>query len=243
MKDKVKYYIVTDTHFEHQNILNWCQRKSGYEKLIIKNLKNTLTEKDVLIHLGDVAWKNETYWHERLINEIPAKKKWLIKGNHDKRTYSWYLERGWDFVGEEIILEVYGMRILFSHKPVINTHIDINIHGHFHNCPEEKWESYLKERLNKNHILLKMEHEYKPFNLRHIVEKMNENIFKVNNKFLSMVYSKGLEVFEDEKKLEHWLNTPSIILSNKKPINLMNSEKNIQKILNELKRIENGILG
>ena len=66
----------------------------------MKNCIHDISENDILIHIGDVAWKNEKYWHKKLINEIPAKKKWLIKGNHDRRTYSWYVERGWDFIGE-----------------------------------------------------------------------------------------------------------------------------------------------
>ena len=51
----MNYWITTDTHFGHTNIMKWAERPEGFESLILKNLKHALNSNDILIHLGDVA--------------------------------------------------------------------------------------------------------------------------------------------------------------------------------------------
>ena len=177
MPKGIKYFVTTDTHFAHGNIVKWCQRKTNCEELIMKRLVHNIGENDILIHLGDVAWKNELEWHERFLSEIPAKKKWLVKGNHDKRTNTWYLERGWDSVCDALLLNVYGKRVLLTHIPYKDLgYFDINIHGHFHNSDYKKNEPEIAALLTDRHILIKLEHEYKPYILRSLIEnKKNQD--------------------------------------------------------------------
>ena len=107
-----KYWIITDTHFNHQKIHDFCDRPVGFEETILKNMENCIGENDILIHLGDVAWKDDGYWHNRIM-EIPCFRRWLVKGNHDRKTQSWYLNRGWDFVGKTLSLDIHNRRIIF----------------------------------------------------------------------------------------------------------------------------------
>ena len=128
-------YLITDTHFGHENIKKYCNRPDNFEKIIEENLNKTLTNDDLLIHLGDVAFKRE------LINKfckLPGKKI-LIKGNHDKCTDSFYMTAGFTLVAEEITLNIEGYRLLFTHRPKFGHEADINIHGHFHSLytPDE----------------------------------------------------------------------------------------------------------
>ena len=173
---------MTDTHFGHTNIHDFCQRPIGFEDKILQNLKNTVSENDVLIHLGDVAWYQEEKWHQELMN-IKTFRKWLVKGNHDRKSMSWYLDRGWDFVGDTLSLHIYNKKVIFSHIPLIgltanNPNFDYNIHGHFHNLEIErikKYENHILCRLNNKHLLLYMEHNYMPFNLERVLVDAKDN--------------------------------------------------------------------
>jgi len=166
----MNYWITTDTHFGHESILEWVGRPPNHEGLILKRLKAHLTKNDVLIHLGDVSWRNDAYWHEQL-TVIPAKRKYLVRGNHDNKSLSWYLDNGWDFVGDMISLNIYGKVILFSHKPIRDNGYDLNIHGHFHNTDSRRHEPELVAIKNNRQRLIMLEHNYMPVSLRRFVFK------------------------------------------------------------------------
>ena len=85
--------------------------------------------------------------HKFIVDELKCKKI-LVKGNHDSKSNSWYLEHGWDFVCEEFKDTLYGKNILFSHYPKVWDGVyDLNIHGHFHNSDHRRHEEiFLKEK-------------------------------------------------------------------------------------------------
>lgn len=128
-------YLITDTHLGHENIKKYCDRPDDFEKILESNLKKTVTPDDLLIHLGDVAFKRELI---QKFCKLPGRKI-LIKGNHDKCTDSFYMSAGFTVVAEEITLNIEGYRLLFSHRPKFGHEADINIHGHFHSLyvPDE----------------------------------------------------------------------------------------------------------
>lgn len=168
-------YIITDTHFGHAKLSEDILRPKGFSEKIIKNLKGVLSKDSVLIHLGDVSFTEEESWNIR-ITELPGK-KYLILGNHDKRSISWYLSKNWDAICESMSFSLFGKKILFSHMPQVAEGYDINIHGHFHQFGLEK----VKERepklyaiLNKKHFLVSMEEtRYIPIRLNRIIEIFN----------------------------------------------------------------------
>ena len=94
-----KYWIITDTHFGHDSMMKLCGRPEGFSEKILINLNRTVHCPDVLIHLGDICIGKEEYWHSELMKWACCK-KWLIRGNHDKKSDMWYLNHGWDFVAE-----------------------------------------------------------------------------------------------------------------------------------------------
>ena len=160
---KMNYWIITDTHFGHKKMQEYCNRPEGFEETILKNIHYTVRDDDVLIHLGDFCIYKDEEWHKRFMSACSGK-RWLIRGNHDKKSLGWYFDHGWDFVADEIMLTIFGKRILFSHRPVTVGIFDLNIHGHHHNTvhhPEDKTTS--------KHKLIVIEHEYKPVSLRQIV--------------------------------------------------------------------------
>ena len=51
----MKHLIISDTHFLHKNIVQYCNRPTDFNKLIIKNWHKVVKPEDIVIHLGDVA--------------------------------------------------------------------------------------------------------------------------------------------------------------------------------------------
>lgn len=123
-------YLITDTHIGHLRLERTGQRPVGFSELIIRHWRETVHEDDMVIHLGDVAFHNETQL-ERIL-ELPGHKI-LVRGNHNTKSLEQYMERGFQFACDAFVMRMEGIRILFSHHPVAQHTADINIHGHQHN--------------------------------------------------------------------------------------------------------------
>ena len=109
----LKIHIISDTHFSHKNIKEYCNRPNDWEEQIVNNLMALDT--DLLIHLGDVSLGNDAAYHFSF--GFLSCKCWLILGNHDSKSTTWYMNHGWDFVARNFTMYLYGIRILFSHRP------------------------------------------------------------------------------------------------------------------------------
>ena len=122
-------YVIPDTHLGHENIKKYCNRPDKFENLIEKNWQEVVTGTDTVIHLGDISFDEK--WIERLGSWNG--KKILVRGNHDKKPYDFYLSCGFTAVVEELVMDIKNVVILFSHRPRFGHDYDINIHGHQHN--------------------------------------------------------------------------------------------------------------
>lgn len=151
-------FIIADTHFAHVNVMEYePERKTVLgdhpDQRMMELWNETVAPTDTVFHLGDFAFKSEAVriWAGKL-NGI----KYLLRGNHDKAPQT-YLDHGFSGVidfpckGEPAyhITQVDGIRILFSHYPIVSDGYDdtrwrylskvfdreqchINIHGHVH---------------------------------------------------------------------------------------------------------------
>ena len=167
----MKHWVVADTHFGHDMLVNRGYRPADFAERLLKNIDEMVGPDDVLLHLGDVnIYKNE-FWHQRLRDAVPTGKLWLVRGNHDRQTDSWYIDHGWDWVGDSMTLRKFGRDINITHRPIdLSTYADnyVNIHGHLHTMdrPDRTYSWYNSER----NILVSMEQlQYKPVMLRKLV--------------------------------------------------------------------------
>lgn len=137
-------YFIADTHFNHENIIKYCDRPFNsvqeMNEYIINKWNSVVKEKDIVYHLGDVGF-GTTEELKKLISRLNGTKI-LLRGNHDlKRGIN-----GWKEVG---FSEVYKKKIeienlILTHEPIdIEEEGKINVFGHIHNKP-------LDERFNKN---------------------------------------------------------------------------------------------
>ena len=178
-------WIVSDMHFLHDKLCEpeYCSRPKDHSTKIFKNLMQ-IPEGDMLICLGDISIGRELDVYEWFIKPLKCKKI-LVKGNHDRKSNSWYLEHGWDFVCYSFIDTYFSKRILFSHFPKPYTDCDYNFHGHLHNnvYKVEQLNTENKKFINERHILVACElSNYRPLKLNYMIDKIEKfrlvNLFK-----------------------------------------------------------------
>lgn len=175
MYDKTRIWLTTDTHYNHYNIMKHCGRPVDFEERIERGLYSNIKATETLIHLGDIALPEDAEAHEMYVQKWPWKKI-LVRGNHDKRSLSWYVKHGWTFACDGLRLDVYGKKVWLSHRPAPLGDWDINIHGHCHNLDQKfvqrvNVELDATERTNK-HVLLALEYtNYQPITLERVIQR------------------------------------------------------------------------
>lgn len=131
-----KIYFTSDTHFNHANIIEYCNRPfedpAAMNAEIIKRWNKIVKNDDVVYHLGDFGFgsKEEV---AAMVSQLNGIKK-LIFGNHDRWKPQVYREMGFKEVYDRPIL-IEGFWLL-SHAPIeglMGTQSPfVNIYGHIH---------------------------------------------------------------------------------------------------------------
>ena len=81
IQDGSNVYFTSDTHFQHGNIIKFCNRPySNVEEMnnaIIENWNSVVGPNDIVFHLGDFAWSGS--WHKWLdtLKECNESEYWL----------------------------------------------------------------------------------------------------------------------------------------------------------------------
>ncbi len=172
----MKTWVISDTHFYHENTIKWCGRPEDFNELIVQNWIRNIHPNDLVYHLGDVFFYKKQEC-QALLRGLPGQKI-LIKGNHDKVPVAWYLHSGFLAVMEYALVYVKHTKgkerpinryykVLLSHKPMnVPEEVDVNVHGHFHNAGSSRWEEILLSQLSSKHRLFSLEdNDYRPMDL------------------------------------------------------------------------------
>ena len=132
--EKLNPWIIADTHFFHKNIVDYTRRPKHHNELIAYNWGYFVQPDDYIIHLGDFALgRRKTI---RMLTQSLPGKKYLIRGNHDRHSRSFYERCGWEAVTNTISFQRRGWEVHLTHRPNKELNIDdgiVNIHGHIHN--------------------------------------------------------------------------------------------------------------
>jgi len=178
-------WIITDTHFNHKNIIKYENRPENYGQLIIDNCKQMIKPDDELYHLGDVifAQKGELKY---IMSQIPGK-KYLTPGNHDRdKKAQWFKDNGFDVVSKYIIID----NIMLAHhpkdiEPFKPMGVEYMIHGHFHRKSRKELdrtpEFYPFYKLDKYFNLSVEDMDYKPIPLYTFLQSKISEITSRNN--------------------------------------------------------------
>ena len=157
-------FLVSDTHFNHNNIIKYCDRPfnsvSQMDDDMIHLWNSKVAKEDIVYHLGDFALGSKeqlSELRERLNGRIR-----LIMGNHDTFKLKDYYQMGFDRVYDKpIIIEQF---YILSHEPLFITEIMpyVNIFGHVHNNPQ-----YNSFTSNSACVCVERT-EYKPMNFENV---------------------------------------------------------------------------
>lgn len=132
----MKTFIISDTHFGHENIISYCNRPfetvEQMDDEMIKRWNSVVGKEDIVYHLGDFALGNKESI-KNYKNKLNGRIR-LVLGNHDHLRFNTYYELEFDRVYDRpIVLED---SYILSHSPKINTDIQtslfVNIYGHIH---------------------------------------------------------------------------------------------------------------
>lgn len=155
-----RLFLISDLHFGHNNICKesfsnrpWDGAKEMDEALI-RNWNETVTEKDVVFHLGDFAWFPYRKEMRKLFKQLNAATIYCILGNHDSlHGFSKTVEEDprVKVLGEEEIVYVEGLfpktfEMYLSHCPLMTwPHRPSgvpNFFGHIHSGPRVNPDNY-----------------------------------------------------------------------------------------------------
>lgn len=122
-----KVYLISDTHFNHANIIKYCNRPFAnveeMDKTMMKNWNNIVRGKDLVYFLGDFVLSKKKVEKTRELIDMLNGEIVIIKGNHDK-------------VGEKFrIIEYEGYKFMLIHNPDSSHTFNFDgwiIHGHHH---------------------------------------------------------------------------------------------------------------
>lgn len=125
-------WLVSDTHFNHKKIQEYCGRPIGWQNIIISNWNKTIGKDDVVLHLGDFAFGNKAQMYD--ITKQLNGKIYMIKGNHDRHSKSWYKDTGIIII-PSFMININGTdkTLYFTHRQIKEKDFyGVNIHGHMH---------------------------------------------------------------------------------------------------------------
>ncbi|MDO8633785.1 MAG: 2'-5' RNA ligase family protein [archaeon] len=130
IKTSEDVWLISDLHFDHENIIRYCKRpfknKEEMNKILLENWNNTVKDNDLVLFLGDMTFgrgrHSAEYWIKQLKGKI-----YFIKGNHEEVHY--------DKAYNQAILDYGGEKFFLIHDPAL-VQKDWKcwvIHGHKHN--------------------------------------------------------------------------------------------------------------
>lgn len=147
---KHKVFVTSDHHFNHANIIKYCNRpwNSGKDsdgniivtkddvfrmnEDMIERWNSVVGKTDIVYHLGDFALGDRSRVAD-IVKRLNGSIR-LILGNHDTRDVRFYYESGFDKVYDKSI--VVNDFYILSHEPIAflgPNNCFANIYGHVHN--------------------------------------------------------------------------------------------------------------
>lgn len=170
----VDIWVISDTHFAHNNIIKYCDRpfKDAEEQdwKLVENWNKLVKPNDKVYHLGDVYMTAKREYIDNLLSHLNGKKR-LILGNHDNGRDQ-ILHKHFEKIDVWRMFNQFGL--LLTHVPVHPTTIGNktnrhdqpyklkNIHGHTHTNAEPNGDT-------KNYKCVCVElTDYKPVNIEEL---------------------------------------------------------------------------
>jgi calcineurin-like phosphoesterase family protein len=171
-------FLVSDTHFDHRNIIKYCHRPfkdiEGMNKALVQNWNDTVKPSDTVYCLGDICYgrgsRDPLIWLRHLNGQII-----LIQGSHDRHIPP-------HLMAPYEIIETDGFKFYLVHN-LYDTPQEWDgwvIHGHNHH--RRPFIDLKNKRVNVSVEVI----NYKPISLAYIIDLIKglgmHNGRRLNNK-------------------------------------------------------------
>jgi calcineurin-like phosphoesterase family protein len=132
---KLPFYVISDTHWFHKNIIKFCNRPYDHETMMVKRWSKVISPNDVIVHLGDLFFGGHQGYEDFKTQVAPSLtgKKYIVLGNHDKKVFD-YEALGFTVI-KPFTQRYRGYEVSFDHYPKLLPEGDrkVHVHGHIHN--------------------------------------------------------------------------------------------------------------
>lgn len=174
LKEAENVWLISDTHFDHTNIIKYCNRPfvsvKEMNEYILHNWFRTVKVNDAVYFLGDMAFgrdsRNPRWWAAQLRGRIT----W-VKGSHDKGVRPTSVVPNIERVVLQEFIICAGLKFMLIHDafgPAVNGWEGWVIHGHNHNN-----RPHIDNRFGRKHVNVSVEViDYEPVSLAHIVQEV-----------------------------------------------------------------------
>lgn len=109
----------SDPHFGHHNILAFTRRPYSS----VKEMRDEFIAlyNSVVEPTHTVLWLGDCFFYEasdfaKILKAMNGVKV-LVRGNHDRMTFTKYRQLGFDFVARELLIEIEGVSVRCNHYP------------------------------------------------------------------------------------------------------------------------------
>jgi len=164
----MKTWVISDMHFDHTNIIKYCNRpfKNTEEmnNTLLNNWNDNIAKEDTVYFLGDLVFGKDShnieYWLSKLNGKII-----FIQGSHDKDNGKMYNSK---------IIEYDGVKFLLIHNPdsVTSKWKGFVLSGHHHNHDLVKYPLFNKHT-RKFNLSVELTN-YKPVRMDEIIDILKE---------------------------------------------------------------------
>lgn len=238
-------YFTSDLHLGHKGIISMQNRPfenvAEMNRTIINNYNSCVNKDDTVYILGDICH----HMTVEAVNEIIASlkgKKYLIKGNHDKK----YDERLFEEICNFKEIAVNGSNIVLMHYPMMSwpksRKGSIQLHGHIHG--DEFYNIRNREKGIKRYDVGVDANRFIPVSIKQIQEyfqieegvQPDETILTIEwrkSDILAALREKGIEVSEEQ--FEDFMDSTKKNIRNIEESSIVAGWDMIHSILNDIK--------
>jgi len=186
LEEAKKVWLISDTHFDHTNIIKYCNRPfvstKEMNECMVWNWCRAIASSDLVYFLGDMAFGRESRKPGWWVTQLSGKIVW-IKGSHDRGVQTtqdvgslrnvpvmYSVER----VVKYEVISCGGIEFMLVHDTfdaVVNGWNGWMIHGHNHDNRPHVDNRFGHKRINVSVEVI----DYTPISLAKIVEEVRKS--------------------------------------------------------------------